>query len=563
MDWPDVQRPVLKISATDKSFIYGDETNFTSQVLRDISSPAPHNYQLKSPHLLKEDDDWEPYLELFSEETGCLDQSGYHVLLSARVVPEQLEPEIAAELNCLPEPFSLPRWQQVTKNFRLHNVICKALRRGKSYSAYLVDDSDSRHGTVEMYTAVMSSEWLNNIAISSTHFKSSNLTLAVIYGCDGEQMERIKQLLAASPEVRGHPLLMVGVFAELQRDRLEDLVLETEKQLDTLFSQLGVNKPDIPKHSLTWDLSRQLRSVRLRAKKVEEEAKTTKGELSKMITRIREASEETSSPKDLDRPSVKSFATSAERFTDRFLEICNELESMMVRCRIGLDEATFARELFMAELSRQEAKYARNEAENTSRQARTGTVIAFVAMCYLPTTSVATIFAMPVFDFKNRWWNERFRDGSSNSNTNPDTPDLSLMNPPPPVLSGYFWIYLIISALLTVGTLYSWYIYTQPKPQPNDGLAGGSGSIRSSSEPSIASSWTLKNWKAYKRGGSGSFSWGFPLSDSEAREPNFPKRWSLDPRYWFGGRERGGNGDTELGLEVIGSEPVLEERKRD
>ena len=42
-----------------------------------------------------------------------------------------------------------------------------------------------------------------------------------------------------------------------------------------------------------------------------------------------------------------------------------------------------------AELLRQEAQLSRQEAQNTSRQTRVNTVIAFVAMLYLPATLVA------------------------------------------------------------------------------------------------------------------------------------------------------------------------------
>jgi hypothetical protein len=147
----------------------------------------------------------------------------------------------------------------------------------------------------------MSSEWPNNLAISSAHFLQSNFTIAVIYGCRGTRndkkggedgtpnhMERVEQLLARSPEVKGHPLLMPGIFEELQRDRIEGLVRTVEDELDTIMSELKINQssesPELKQ--LDWAMSRKLGRFRLKAKKVEEEARTSKENLMKMMNHI-------------------------------------------------------------------------------------------------------------------------------------------------------------------------------------------------------------------------------------------------------------------------------------
>jgi hypothetical protein len=136
-----------------------------------------------------------------------------------------------------------------------------------------------------LFTAVMSSQWLNNIAISSTHFSKSRLTLAVVYGCNEEQMERIQRLLKGSPEVRAHPFLMAGVFAELQRDRVEDLVRSKESELyELLVVDLQFHVVDFPTaREFNWTKSRQTSVFRSEVKMLEEEASVVKGELEKMV----------------------------------------------------------------------------------------------------------------------------------------------------------------------------------------------------------------------------------------------------------------------------------------
>ncbi|KAK3689670.1 hypothetical protein B0T22DRAFT_514316 [Podospora appendiculata] len=103
----------------------------------------------------------------------------------------------------------------------------------------------------------------------------------------------------------------------------------------------------------------------------------------------------------LDNASTLQFANSTSRFTKRLEEISTEFDSMMGQCRTSSEELTFTRELFMAELSRQEVERSRQEAK-ASR------VIAFVAMLYLPMTTAATIFAMPVFNFQSHWLDDHF-----------------------------------------------------------------------------------------------------------------------------------------------------------
>jgi len=163
-------------------------------------------------------------------------ERGQHLIfelqsLSSRVVPVQIGSTfVPANLRYL--PFSADGWKLITKKFHLHNSIVKATAQSNSYYAHVVDRNRDGKETLEMYTAVTSWESPYPIAISLTYFHSLKQSSAVIYGCDNDQMDRIVELLNASPEVKSHPLLMVGVFAELQRDRLEKLVDGVVDQCD-------------------------------------------------------------------------------------------------------------------------------------------------------------------------------------------------------------------------------------------------------------------------------------------------------------------------------------------
>ncbi|KAK0721038.1 hypothetical protein B0H67DRAFT_578003 [Lasiosphaeris hirsuta] len=499
MDWPDAEKPVLQPG--DDTFEFDAGSAFTSRVLRSSShalQEPPLYLPVPESGPCAEWDNWlkSPVFKQLPQDRqyfpGSPDRSGYHILLSARIRPAQTTPtEEAADLYYL--PCKKEDWEKLVRLVPFHNAISDNIGRGKSFSTCLATEHNGEN--VEMYTAVMSREWPENIAISSTYFQSSRFTVAIIYGCsdvkdrdDGKPsvMDRIQSLLDRSPEARGHPLLLPRIFAELQRDRVESLVLDIETQLDELNSDLRINvrlqadDKNVPtSRQLDWEMSRRLGRFRVKVKRVEEEARMSRENLHKMISHIKDSTESGfwlgRNPPDAGTRSFSQehealFKKNTKRFKDRFEDICKELDAMMVRCRTGFEEVTYARELFMAELARQEAEHSKKEAEQTSRQTRMSTVIAFVAMLYLPTTLVATIFAMPVFDFSHRWMDEKFRympedssDGPSNSNSSDTSVSQSAQAPhhDSPVFSAYFWWYLLVSVGLTVITLGLWYWKTR------------------------------------------------------------------------------------------------------
>ncbi len=68
---------------------------------------------------------------------------------------------------------------------------------------------------------------------------------------------------------------------------------------------------------------------------------------------------------------------------------------------------------------------------------------------------------MPVFDFANDWRDIRFGQTGTNSDSGHGNGDSNK-----PVLSFYFWIYLIISFVLTAITIFGWWRYTRKPLKP-------------------------------------------------------------------------------------------------
>ena len=288
----------------------------------------------------------------------------------------KITPELAAGLECL--PFSRARWSRVVKAFPLHNAIRKALIQGKCYSTTL-GSSSPESDPIEMYTAVMTSEFANNLAVSSTYFAETRQTLAVIYGCNPSQMERVERLLLGSPEVHSHPMLVIGLFAELQCNRLDGLVRDLEDDLEKINGELQLRQDDVPedRRNLSWAASLRIGRFRQNAKKVEEEARIIKQELEYVADMLRIWSEKEEKPANEGKlvnkgtsssdgklanggestkegKSAKEkgenlyYETSMSRFHGRFRELMGEVDLMMARCRDGFLELAYTYDMVRA-----------------------------------------------------------------------------------------------------------------------------------------------------------------------------------------------------------------------
>ncbi|KAK4043932.1 hypothetical protein C8A01DRAFT_43289 [Parachaetomium inaequale] len=451
MDWHPTANPFLKfeaVSAPRRSFFeYDCPSAIPTRVLRS------HSEVFKA--------------DLLQPPSPDQDRSGYHILLCGLPDPVRMGRNNASVIPSLLSslPVAATTWKRVTECFYLHDAIRNGIKRSNTSpsSTYLVKKSGQE--VVEMYTAATSRVWPENLAIASTHFRHSKLTVAVIFGCTAEQMKMVERLLHHAPEVKSHPLLMVGVFAELHRDRVTDIVMDAVADCDIATMKLGLNKETRPQVRRSFELSRELRNCRLKTKKAEEEIRSAQGQLHKMMQQIEEWVHRTRGSTGVQGAEWlgDDFTTSNMRFKHRFEEISIEFDALMARCRMTFDDMTYSEELFTSELLSHDAESARH-------QAKASTVIAFVAMLYLPITTVATIFAMPVFDFANEWRDIYFRETGNEPDASNQDSDARGAGSPKPVLSFYFWIYLIVSVSLTAVTIFGWWRYTRttrhpPKPK--------------------------------------------------------------------------------------------------
>ncbi|KAI0593287.1 hypothetical protein F4775DRAFT_578469 [Biscogniauxia sp. FL1348] len=348
-------------------------------------------------------------------------------------------------------------WQKVARAFHLPGHFPKLAMR-KQTSATCIARTIYFSGDQEklwMHTAVTNPDFdEGSFAMAATHFEKKNLTLAVMFGCSDDQIMRIQGLVNTSEGAKKHPLLMLGIYAELQLDRLVAMVeksyKEYEKLVEDLERQLAGDVEE--RNPFSWKTIREVRLTREAGKKVEAEVETTKLQLSKACSSALQTLESLN-----DSASTETAATTEAEttniFSERFNDIATRLDGLSARCRNIVEGITFTTEIITSELSRQDS-------QTSTANSKFATGISLVAMIYLPLTTMATIFAMPIFQWSNDWRDWRYLpvdDGNGSSTTSdPSSPNDTMS---PPVVSGYVWIYLSISIGLTLITYFGFRFY--------------------------------------------------------------------------------------------------------
>ncbi|KAM7208135.1 hypothetical protein V8F20_001415 [Naviculisporaceae sp. PSN 640] len=474
MDWPDDSPDSVLVvgDVGDKNryhqFDFDSTSEFTCRILQSDGERV-NVLPLHSPQ------SWERWfqssrvkdLRSIPSQNVLAPEGGYEILLSARASPISVGPpgrERFVEESLMSLPFAEKYWREVTQALFVHKSVMMVMEESLALSFSALFPTEIKGAEAEIYLASNFGGFPGRIAISSTHFINSKFTTAVIYGCDTDQMQHVTDLLRRSPDVRGHRLLSIGLFSELQRSRLERGVADFRYTSTGMMIEFGAfdarNRRRMSEDDHWW-LNVQLREHRQVAIRLAEESRAAKAHLDTIMETLNESeprkgSEAYATTSD-PHNNVSRSSTSAQtkRFKRRFRDISLQYESLAGICQTQLDNMTFVRDFSMADYSAREAKATK--------------ALGLTAMIYLPITSLATIFAMPIFDWKARWLdfymtfvpssslNDSAGSGSGDAARGraADTTDPGATA----VLSGYFWIYLGISLVTTMLTVAGYMLY--------------------------------------------------------------------------------------------------------
>ncbi|KAI0484501.1 hypothetical protein GGR56DRAFT_614079 [Xylariaceae sp. FL0804] len=361
------------------------------------------------------------WLEVADDFPWKDDQPGHIIMICG----ESTGP-FGRELSSIPIPADV--FGEINAQFKLHKHLIEVIRLMETdISATILEDS---HQKVHVFTALMQSTiskyWLGHMAIASTYSTVGKTSRAIVLGCNRDNLSKItRQLERRSDGLSGHPLLLIGVFAEIQRDRYKDMAREIGSCAETLAQQSLAQSFGLPKFS-DDDLN-EIREARQNSLQLQEEVLEASRQIQKVVSYIDLV---------LDTSALPEHLVGTKRFRGRFLEIRIEYENILDRSKSFVSQMDITTNFYW-------------QGQINQATARLSVGLALVTVFYLPATIIATLFAMPVFDFKADWRDIHNRPTGDNQDGEG------------PVVSVYLWWYLLATAILTVFTLAFYWSATQ------------------------------------------------------------------------------------------------------
>lgn len=116
-----------------------------------------------------------------------------------------------------------------------------------------------------MYNCRTSNAWEMDLALTVTHYPSKRLTFAILLGCTLSIEEEIITRLSTIKSEAAHPLLMPGIFAELERTRHVKLVDQMVNEVEAKIFELDFQANDLdgPQGKAAEKRSREKRTAYL------------------------------------------------------------------------------------------------------------------------------------------------------------------------------------------------------------------------------------------------------------------------------------------------------------
>lgn len=150
-------------------------------------------------------------------------------------------------------PFSLDTFKNICNTFGIHMSFAKVVTRTDvpSFQCEKVVMNGPAYGTPvrpkheyypmltrPVYNCRTSNSWPSDMALSSSYLRSSGITCAVMYGCTQSIEQSIMRRLDGIRHRACHPMIMPGIFAEMELLRHVGLVEATIVDIETKIFRL-------------------------------------------------------------------------------------------------------------------------------------------------------------------------------------------------------------------------------------------------------------------------------------------------------------------------------------
>ncbi|KAL2274035.1 hypothetical protein FJTKL_03735 [Diaporthe vaccinii] len=141
-------------------------------------------------------------------------------------------------------PFSREVFLRIATKFHIHNSAVRTISRAdipvfSSSNVYMGEREGPRHPAY-VYNCRTTNSWAMDLAYTATFFPHCGLTFGILFGCPFSIEKQIVNRLSYATKDVGHPLLIPGIFAELERTRqvhiIESAIDDVETRILTVDS---------------------------------------------------------------------------------------------------------------------------------------------------------------------------------------------------------------------------------------------------------------------------------------------------------------------------------------
>ncbi|KAI5460791.1 hypothetical protein BGZ63DRAFT_414903 [Mariannaea sp. PMI_226] len=331
-------------------------------------------------------------------------------------------PNLSGRRGVRTVPFTRQQFEDVTKSFYTHPTISRVISRADFpiFSSSFIDIGMPAC----IYNCRSSNAWDMDLALSATYFPRFSLTFAILYGCTAAMEKDIVNRLAATRQEANHPLLMAGIFAEFERARHMKLVRSTVATLETHIFDIDHHYDDTSESRRVRRDERNMakRTAWLDANYLRNGLVSWRTQIEKMMNEVdqietmeRDAISRSEGAGRLDLTASHVRVATGRKVKGRLSEIHEEYEDWIRDCTMRVDGVAMATQWAQGDTNVEIALATKSDS-NYMRS------IALLTMVFLPGTFLAGVFSMTFFN-----WNSD--DG--------------------PGVSGYFWVYIIITLFLT------------------------------------------------------------------------------------------------------------------
>lgn len=316
-------------------------------------------------------------------------------------------------------PFSPDTFKRVAEGMHTHGSIARVISRA-DVPVFSADRVKMDGKTAWVYNCRSSHAWDFDLALSVTHFPDYGLTFAIVYGCYLSACDEILRRLdrMQSPEA-AHPLLLAGIFAELEHSRHMALVNATITNVESRIFELNALQEESEQRrrggAAAADADKKniaKRNAWLDTTYLRNGLVSWNAQLAKMAQHA----------DDID-PGADGFEAKIRK---RIQSIREEYEDWTRDCTMRVDGMAMATQWAQGEINVEIAF-------DTKRDSQHMRSIALLTMVFLPGTFLASVFSMSFFDWK---------EGAS--------------------VSSYIWIYFVIAiftTLMIIGLWWYWIVY--------------------------------------------------------------------------------------------------------